>query len=502
MYRRTNTAAAWRTRRRTSLRVRIPCAGHTYATGRIDRRPHRRAKSFATLALRVSGRFPFECGVSVYGEEWSACHFAVTRGNRQRRSRRRLGPGEGAEPGKSPSKRFRVRISWRTVRVSDLSGRRFSITLRTARFTIRPNRYPGPDQGAAEFGRGRPDCGQCTRQQTSIGRHVPGKLRSGSWNLRLQRDCAGASQRTDVRRNDHFRSEVAMANCFGKNLVPAVAGMFCALAANAQSFEVVSVRQRIVPAGEVVRRPHFSSGAIVCGNPVATELFDCGISGTRFSDAPASLLDLIIDAYNVRENAIFGLPDWGDSGHDLYDVSARVGGDLTPTLDQVRRMLQTLLADRFQLKIHHETKEFPVYDLVVAKKPRLFKSATACGVNSESPSTDDLVPVPSRWEQIPSSLSRNADRPVIDKTGFEADARYCVPGKIPDPALLLMRTFHPPLPATPTPRDEIANALNRYGGHVGIEADTAQRANGCSGCRSCRTPFDELRQICVLRLLR
>jgi uncharacterized protein (TIGR03435 family) len=124
--------------------------------------------------------------------------------------------------------------------------------------------------------------------------------------------------------------------------------------------------------------------------------------------------------------------------------------------------------ERFQLRIHRETKELPVYELVVAKKPRLFKSAKPCGVNTESPSPDSVVPIPARWEQIPTRLSGNSDRPVIDKTGFEAESRYCLPGQYPDPSLLLMKTFHPPLPLAPMPRDEVAAAVNSLQGTLGL----------------------------------
>lgn len=157
-----------------------------------------------------------------------------------------------------------------------------------------------------------------------------------------------------------------------------VVGLATAQPDTPPAFEVASVKQRIRPAGSFIRRVHSNSGAISCSEPAATELFDCGISGTRFSDSPASLLDLIIDAYNVRANAIFGLPSWGNSGHDVYDVTARVAGNQSPTLDQVRRMLQTLLAVRFHLTVHRETRELPVYDLVVSKKgTKLIKSANA-----------------------------------------------------------------------------------------------------------------------------
>jgi uncharacterized protein (TIGR03435 family) len=231
---------------------------------------------------------------------------------------------------------------------------------------------------------------------------------------------------------------------------------------------VASVKQRIRPAGSFIRRPHFNSGAISCSEPTATELFDCGVSGTRFSDSPASLLDLIMDAYNVRANAIFGLPSWGDSGHDVYDVSARSPGDRTPTLDQARRMLQTLLADRFQLKLHRETKVVPVYELVITNKSKLVKSAESCNPGwSGTPSL--IVPVPERWEQLPVRLSGNADRPVIDKTGFEPEARYCLlPRQYPySPGNLLQEALHPArqieLP------DDVIGAVNELEGTWGLK---------------------------------
>jgi bla regulator protein blaR1 len=247
-----------------------------------------------------------------------------------------------------------------------------------------------------------------------------------------------------------------------------VCGWLIVAVANAQSdsaspaFEVASVKQRIRPAGSFIRRPHFNSGVISCGEPTMTELFDCGISGTRFSDSPASLLDLIIDAYNVRADAVVGLPGWGDSGHDVYDVNARVAGDRTLTLDQVRRMLQTLLADRFQLRAHRETRVMPVYELIVTNKSRLVKSAEGC--DPDSPETPSLiVPVPERWERLPAMLSRNADRPVIDKTGLEPEARYCLsPKRFPYTAgmLLAIEALHPnnriDLP------ENVADAVNEF----------------------------------------
>ncbi len=131
------------------------------------------------------------------------------------------------------------------------------------------------------------------------------------------------------------------------------------------AFEVASIRQRLLPPGAFLQRPW--SPAIQC-----PEGLRCGISGNRFDDEAASLRDLIVDAYAVQTFRILGLPSWGSPGGNLYDVHARVAGDNAATLDQVRPMLQTLLADRFHLRIHYEIRELPVYALVPGKhKSRL-----------------------------------------------------------------------------------------------------------------------------------
>jgi len=186
------------------------------------------------------------------------------------------------------------------------------------------------------------------------------------------------------------------------------------------AFDVASVKQN--KRYSWVRRPW--SPNIDCG-PIA----QCGISGNRFTDDFASLADLIMDAYRVKRFQIAGLPDWGDSGRDVYDIDATIEMDRTLTLDQARRMLQTLLADRFQLKLHHETKELPVYALVVARNgPKLKPTEGPCLRGTMRP-----IPLPGErsgigllesWALMGERLSPLAGRPVIDKTGFEA-AAYC-----------------------------------------------------------------------------
>ncbi len=74
------------------------------------------------------------------------------------------------------------------------------------------------------------------------------------------------------------------------------------------------------------------------------------------------LKEYIAIAFKLKQYQVAG-PDWLAS--DRFDVIAKLPDGASR--DQVLPMLQSLLIDRFQLKTHHETKEFPVYGLVVAK---------------------------------------------------------------------------------------------------------------------------------------
>jgi uncharacterized protein (TIGR03435 family) len=75
----------------------------------------------------------------------------------------------------------------------------------------------------------------------------------------------------------------------------------------------------------------------------------------------ATLKRLIAEAYHLQINQVFG-PAWLDQNE--YDIDARTAG--SATREQVELMLQTLLAERFDLKQHRETREMRVYDLIAA----------------------------------------------------------------------------------------------------------------------------------------
>lgn len=92
-----------------------------------------------------------------------------------------------------------------------------------------------------------------------------------------------------------------------------------------------------------------------------------------------ALKHLIMLAYDADFDQVTGGADWTQS--EFYDIQAKAAGPASTR--QIKAMLQTLLADRFQLKLAHETKVMPGYALVVAKNgPKL--SAPRTDVPPES----------------------------------------------------------------------------------------------------------------------
>ncbi|MGA2736593.1 MAG: TIGR03435 family protein [Bryobacteraceae bacterium] len=107
--------------------------------------------------------------------------------------------------------------------------------------------------------------------------------------------------------------------------------------------------------------------------------------GGRFTANNITVKFLLEEAYHVKDSQISGAPSWLDTEH--YDIEAKAE-DSAEDQDkkagpEERRakqmlMLQAMLADRFKLALHHETKELPIYALVVAKNgPKLHESPAA-----------------------------------------------------------------------------------------------------------------------------
>ncbi len=89
-------------------------------------------------------------------------------------------------------------------------------------------------------------------------------------------------------------------------------------------------------------------------------------SGDRFTMHHAQLFSVIYYAYHLHGNyELVGDLGYGSDEWNSFDIDAVVRPDATD--DQVRLMVQSLLTDRFKLKLHRETRELPGYEVTVAK---------------------------------------------------------------------------------------------------------------------------------------
>ena len=98
----------------------------------------------------------------------------------------------------------------------------------------------------------------------------------------------------------------------------------------------------------------------------------------------STIRDLMVDAYSVKRYQISGGPNWLDS--ERFDIVAKVPEGATK--EQVKVMLQNLLAERFKLTLHRETKELPMYALVVGAKGPKLKDSTV----TDTPPASDSQP--------------------------------------------------------------------------------------------------------------
>jgi uncharacterized protein (TIGR03435 family) len=140
------------------------------------------------------------------------------------------------------------------------------------------------------------------------------------------------------------------------------------------------------------------------------------------------LLWTIEYAYHLRDADLAGgWPGWLESFDDAYDITGKP--DRPVTDEQCRMMVQALLEDRFQLKMHHETRERAVYFLTVANGGPKVKevrpdSPDLGGVrfNGRHPAilSEDVPPPGWRMPRLAAFLADLLDdhRPVIDKTGL------------------------------------------------------------------------------------
>jgi uncharacterized protein (TIGR03435 family) len=161
------------------------------------------------------------------------------------------------------------------------------------------------------------------------------------------------------------------------------------------------------------------------------------VDGAQIRVTYFSLKDILAMAYPVRFEQIIG-PDWLPS--ERFDIAAKLPDGATRA--QIPEMLQALIQDRFQMKMHRDKKEFPVYSLEFAKSSSTLTEAPPDPDSEPGFATGNMDPkggavlrygkdsvfafVDNKIDakKLPMTifaewLSRYMDRPVVDMTGLK-----------------------------------------------------------------------------------
>ncbi len=171
--------------------------------------------------------------------------------------------------------------------------------------------------------------------------------------------------------------------------------------------------------------PAFDVASVKPAVPGATGARIQYLPGGRFLGSNVPIVFLIEDTYGVRDFQIAGDPQWtsviADSYNGRYDIEAKANESATQS--EMKEMVKMLLADRFKLKVHMETRAMSVYALVSGKGGVKLAAAKENGKPRGSGAIALMLP---GWMQgnnvampiLIQSLSEYVDRPVVDKTNF------------------------------------------------------------------------------------
>ena len=184
--------------------------------------------------------------------------------------------------------------------------------------------------------------------------------------------------------------------------VPAINGQKAPL-----SFEVASIKPVV-----------FAPNQFAFGTPSRESRIQ--ISGNRVT-VQGLLAGLVMAAYQLRTFELAGTPEWRNASgrHEIYVIEAKAPGEIAPTMNEARQMLQTLLAERFQLKFHRETKDLPAYSLTLRNNQSKLKPSTP-DVESKTVHVGRLHTIYSNvsMSELVLQVGSQFDRPLFDKTGL------------------------------------------------------------------------------------
>jgi uncharacterized protein (TIGR03435 family) len=193
----------------------------------------------------------------------------------------------------------------------------------------------------------------------------------------------------------------------------------------AQSFEVATVKPNTSGSGVIggchgIDSSKSANGAVI-------PLGRCVIQSARLSH-------LTTIAYGIQIQSLRGIPDW--EGPYRYEVEGKAEDPSKATEAELLVMLQNLLADRFQLKVHREAQQVDGFALMVAKNGPKFKASTGEGkgslrmtgaaifkpdaIDRKNLEQNAMIGERTSMAQLANTLTYlPGGRPVIDKSGLD-----------------------------------------------------------------------------------
>jgi bla regulator protein blaR1 len=165
--------------------------------------------------------------------------------------------------------------------------------------------------------------------------------------------------------------------------------------------------------------PAFDVASVKPSDPANRRMYLDSLSGGRLTARSVSLSWLVQFAYHLESYQISGGPGWMVTSR--YDVMARAE-DSTTGEDRIRQMAQTLLADRFALKVHTESRELPIYRMVTVKAGKELHKVAACAAPEcpvfEMSIGGQLTARGATMEDFTHAMTDLTGRPVRNQTGL------------------------------------------------------------------------------------
>lgn len=191
-----------------------------------------------------------------------------------------------------------------------------------------------------------------------------------------------------------------------------------------RSIFVVTLLSCCVALGQSPRVPHaFEVASIRLHQGPLRVMMGFSSSGPRLTLEGYNRMQLILEAYDLKAYQV-SMPKADSQEAVYYDIAAKAEGDAAPTKSEFRRMLQTLLVQRFNLKVHYETKEMPMYALIVGRNGPKFKrsapDASDAGLFGVHGRNQTISLPRESMESLAESIANSfmVNRPVVDRTGL------------------------------------------------------------------------------------